>query len=167
MSWWSTDLTFKCTDDVSKHCDAVITDARWCCSWRHQMCKGVVSKIDTSPGKVSFFTQYHLKQGLIKGGGVLTPLPPPKETQWTIWAYSQLLTGSSHWNSGWAHFEDTHLPHSKLTRWLTLWACYELSMSWQLTLWACCELFVRLSWWAHHAVLHCYTLKRSVIFTWK
>ena len=30
---------------------------------------------------------------------------------------------------------------SYLTRWLTLWACCELSVSLQLTPWACCELW--------------------------
>ena len=73
-------------------------------------------------------------------------------SQWRIWAHNY-LTGSSHWNSRWAHFENTQLPHSELTRWLTLWACCELSISLQLTLWACCELFVRSSQWAHHAVV--------------
>ena len=40
------------------------------------------------------------------------------------------------------HFEDTQLPHSETTRWLTLWAFCELSLNLQLTSWACCELFM-------------------------
>ena len=59
--------------------------------------------------------------------------------QWRIWTHSQ-LTGNSHWNSLKAHFEDSQLPHSELTRWLTMWTCCELSMSLQLKWWACCEL---------------------------
>ena len=58
-------------------------------------------------------------------------------TKWRIWTHSK-LTGNSHQNSWKAHLEDTQLPHSELSRWLTLWACRELSVSLQLRQWAHC-----------------------------
>ena len=64
------------------------------------------------------------------------------------------------WIISWGSFEDTQLPHSYLTRQLTLWDCWELSVSllgcvcyklvrktknFKPTPWACCKILIRWS----------------------
>ena len=63
-------------------------------------------------------------------------------THWQICAHSE-LTKSQVRNSRWAHFEDTQLARSELTRWLTLWAFCEFATHTMSLLWAIREIYLR------------------------